>query len=83
MRLIDEESLWARRPRVLLGYTAEISKEYADGWNDCIAAFQKIVLSEPTAYDVDGVVNKLSRYEWDCTEQFEEVAEIVKKGGVE
>mgnify|MGYP004450672287 FL=1 len=76
MRLIDEESLWARRPRVLLGYTAEISKEYADGWNDCIAAFQKIVLSEPTAYDVDAVLDEVYCL-FDC------IKEKIVKGGVE
>lgn len=97
-RLIDAEELINERPENLNpNMNDEIKSAYNKGWNDCNSEWFSLIKEQPTAYDVNKVIEQLESeashcasffdgyytddYERGKFEAYNEAVEIVKRGG--
>lgn len=58
MVLIDADKLYSERPE-FLNPIHEENGEFNKGWNACINTFCDIIKEQPTAYNVDKIVEEL------------------------
>ena len=85
-RLIDEKEFINSRPENLNpNMSDEIKSAYNKGWNDCNSEWISLIEEQPTAYDIDKVVEKLKeRASQSCAVLFatgiEEAISIIKAG---
>lgn len=85
-RLIDADALLEHIKK--LECHAE-NKKYEQGLNDFLQCYlPQIIDNQPTAYDVEKVMNQLEEYkkQWmdsDYLNGVDEIIDIVKRGGVE
>lgn len=60
MRLIDAKELLNERPETLNpNMNDEIKSAYNKGWNACNSEWISLIDEQPTAYDIDKVVEQL------------------------
>lgn len=60
MRLIDKKELINNRPENLNpNMSDEIKSAYNKGWNACNSEWISLIDKQPTAHDIDEIVNKL------------------------
>ena len=97
-RLIDEKELINERPENLNpNMSDEIKSAYNKGWNACNSEWISLIDEQPTAYDIDKVVEQLKKLIDDDKVGFlratpesngyiqaiNDAIEIVKRGGTE
>lgn len=85
-RLIDEKEFINSRPENLnLNINDEIKSAYNKGWNACNSEWINLIQEQPTAYDIDKMIEQLRvLYEMVRIDQklaVSQAIEIVKKGG--
>ena len=86
MRLIDAKELLNERPETLNpNMNDEIKSAYNKGWNACNSEWISLIDEQPTAYDIDKVVEKLKeRASQSCAVLFaagiDEAISIIKAG---
>lgn len=88
MNLIDNRELLNERPENLNpNMNDDIKSSYNKGWNACNSEWISLIKEQPTAYDIDKVIEQLRvLYEMVRIDQklaVSQAIEIVKKGGVE
>lgn len=89
MNLIDKKELLNERPEMLNPNMNDgIKSAYNKGWNACNSEWISLIDEQPTAYDINEVVNQLKgNYLYSTGNlkmiSLDEAIEIVKKGGVE
>ena len=99
-RLIDEKELINNRPENLNpNMNDEIKSAYNKGWNACNSEWVNLIDEQPTAYNIDKVIEQLADEAVNMVEFFTDdyrddyyrganvaycnAIEIVKRGGVE
>lgn len=93
-RLIDAEELINERPESLNpNMSDEIKSAYNKGWNACNSEWFSLIDEQPTAYDIDRVIEQLEELKETAYECYGcasgayvamcNAIEIVKKGGIE
>lgn len=85
-RLIDAKELINSRPENLNTYIDnDIESAYNKGWNACNSEWINLMKEQPTAYDIDKMIEQLRvLYEMVRIDQklaVSQAIEIVKKGG--
>ena len=98
MNLIDKRELLNERPEMLNpNMNDEIESAYNKGWNACNSEWINLIDEQPTAYNIDNVIEQFENEAANNTEFFTddyrddyyrgayaaycEAIEIVKKGG--
>lgn len=86
MRLIDAKELLNERPETLNpNMNDEIKSAYNKGWNACNSEWISLIDEQPTAYDIDKVVEQLEEnYSCDVGNlkmiSLDKAIEIVREG---
>ena len=86
MRLIDAKELLNERPESLNpNMNDEIKSAHNKGWNACNSKWISLIDEQPTAYDIDKIMEQLERclIGWMPDETIYEVIKLLKEGGEE